>query len=573
MPPSSMLQKWPVGWLWIKLMGAVSSAPACASAPTASGLLSASLPLSRLPRHPLWFRLIHFSYIAPRMSTNRISRFNDLLPWLVLTAFLLAIFLSADGLHVIAFHPWSIHQWRQSDVYAYAQRFYTSGDDVFHPAAFNLAGKDGRMASEFPIIYYIGAQICRVIGFHNYVFRGLTFFCYLAGMVYLYKVARFFINDRYVAAFPVVLLASTPFFYYYGLNYLPNVPAIGISFAGLYYMLAYEQSGKRQQLIAATALFALSVVLKPTDGGIVWVAYVVARGLILLQRRSTWMQLVPLVMSSICIVAIFYAWYKYVEQYNNLYGNHGNLQSIFPQWEMKPKDIEYVYKERIYGWWLSSYQQIDILNFVKGMLYVFAITWAWQNPFLRLFTFLLVCLTWGYNILWFQAFCDHDYYQLLDVIPCAFLILNGFHWFDQRAAPVLPKWSKYVIWAGCLTLGIASVIHNADLQHFRNDNRLLVEVNPTVYAVKPYLRSLGLKPNDIIVSEPDRSPNISLAAYGYKGFSRDFFTATDLANCKAVGAKYLIINDTAVLRRADISAYLQKPMGNYRGQIFVYDLR
>jgi hypothetical protein len=287
-----------------------------------------------------------------------------------------------------------VHQWRQSDCYAYAKRYYEDNSSFFHPAVYNLVGKNGRTVSEFPIFYYVGAQICKLIGFHNYVFRGLTFLSYFFGLIYLYKAGRFFIKSPLLAMFPVLVLATAPYYYYYGLNYLPNVPAISFSFIGLYFYLYYEKTNKTKHLIWATFWTALGVLLKPTDGGVIFVAYGLCIGLLWIGSNENRKKIIPIAISCFTVLFFMFLWYKYVAYYNDLNGNHNNLQSIYPIWERTETEIAYDYRERIFGWWQPVYQQLSILYLLKILLYVFAITWAWQNAFLRLFTSLLIGHTW-----------------------------------------------------------------------------------------------------------------------------------------------------------------------------------
>ena len=85
--------------------------------------------------------------------------------------------------------------------------------------------------------------------------------------------------------------------------------------------------------------------------------------------------------------------------------------------------------------------------------------------------------------------------------------------------------------------------------------------------IKPYLRSIGIKRDDVVVSIPDQSPNISLFFMDQKGYTSlykgdksikeqlDFFINR--------GAKYLIINDTSLYQKEDFKAYRKNKVGEY----------
>src|SRR5690606_34984915 len=124
--------------------------------------------------------------------------------------------------NVLNLHPASVHQWRQSDCAAYVKTFYRNETGLLTPGTYNLAGTHGRVASEFPIIYYVAAKIQTLTGEHYWVVRGLTFLCYTIGLIALLGCISKWIPKRFYAAFSVIILATSPYYYYYALNFLPN---------------------------------------------------------------------------------------------------------------------------------------------------------------------------------------------------------------------------------------------------------------------------------------------------------------------------------------------------------------
>ncbi len=86
--------------------------------------------------------------------------------------------------------------------------------------------------------------------------------------------------------------------------------------------------------------------------------------------------------------------------------------------------------------------------------------------------------------------------------------------------------------------------------------------------ITPYLRSLGINRDDIVVSIPDQSPNISLYLMDQKGFTSlyqdgksireqlDFFIDRN--------AEYLIINDTTLYQKEEFEGYRQNKRGSYK---------
>ena len=493
----------------------------------------------------------------------------------ILLFLLVAItFVVADGIHIINYPPRSIHQWRQSDCVSYAKTYYEKGSGLFSPSTYNLAGVDGKVASEFPIIYYIGGNLFHFFGVHYGILRGLNFLCYLLGIFYLYQCIGLWMKRSLLQIFPIILLATSPFYYYYALNFLPNVPAISFSFAGLYYWLMYERTSSNKHLIIGTLFFSLATLLKPTDGGLIWVAYLAVFSIKFLKHQFTKKQLLQLLICSVMISGVIYGWYTYVKWYNDQNNNHQNLLSIYPIWMMIQHDIEYVFNERIFGFWSVVYHQKIILYFLGLCLLLYAIRWKALNPFLRLYTLFLILGALAYDVLWFTAFSDHDYYQLLNVMPAVFIIITVVEWYSSKVLPKIP--AKMSLGLGVVLIGLAAIAirQNRNIQHDRYTQDMYTYVNPDIYEVEPVLRKLGIKQTDIIVSAPDPSPNITLAAYNNPGYTESFNDNNyNVSLFAKKGAKYLIINDTAYLHKPLYVPYTKKLIGKYKDNIFIFDLR
>ena len=494
---------------------------------------------------------------------------------LLLTLFLLATLFVANSWRVFDYPPHSIHQWRQSDCAAYVKTFYRTGANVFNPATYNLAGKEGRVISEFPILYYIAAKIQHVVGEHYWVIRGLTFLCYVVGLFALLACVKRWVSDSIYAIFPIVLLATSPYYYYYAINFLPNVPAISFSFVGLYYYLQYEERKKLLSLCLGTVFFALATALKPTDGGILWIAYLLTWGInavIKAYKKVGNPNFLPMILSVAFIALSILGWVKYVNWYNDQNGNHQNLIDIFPIWTMDDNLIRYT-TLRIKTEWNVHFQQANIVEMLKGLFILYFILWWWLDKFLRLLTLFLFIGLGIYAVLWYKAFTDHDYYQLIYVVPFVFLVITLMEYFGRIVAPRL---SKYAVWGSYgvfIAILMVSIFHNRNLQYGRYTNPIFENTNPHLFEIEPYLRSIGIKTTDKVVSVPDSSPNISLNAmnqYGYTEIFND--TNYNIHTFKAQGACYLIINDTSYLKKPLYKPFIQKKIGEYKG-IMVFDIR
>lgn len=165
--------------------------------------------------------------------------------WLLLPVIFLIV-LAGNSWKVFDYPPRSVHQWRQSDCAAYVKTYYRTGSGLLQPATYNLAGKQGRVISEFPVIYYLSAKIQQLVGEHYWVVRGFTFICFLTGLSALMACIKRWVSNPFLALLPVIILASSPYYYYYAINFLPNVPAISfllLVFISFFYTKSNAGSG------------------------------------------------------------------------------------------------------------------------------------------------------------------------------------------------------------------------------------------------------------------------------------------------------------------------------------------
>ena len=395
------------------------------------------------------------------------------------------------------------------------------------------------------------------------------------GLFALFACVKRWISDSVFAIFPIILLATSPYYYYYAINFLPNVPAISFSFVGLYYYLKYEETGKLAPLSIGTFFFILATALKPTDGGILWIAYLLTWGIKYLYKAYKKMRkpdFTPLFLSAITIVLCILAWVKYVNYYNDLNGNHQNLIDIFPIWAMDDNLIRYT-KLRINTEWNIHFQQKYIFLGLKYSVVAFLVLWWWLHKFLRLLTTFLFIGLGIYAVLWFKAFTDHDYYQLIYVVPFVFLVITLMEFLGRVVAPKLPKYFVYASYGVLLSILTISIYHNKKIQEGRYTNPIFESTNPHLFEIEPYLRSIGVKPTDHVVSVPDGSPNISLNAMNQYGYTEIFNgEGYDIHTFKAQGAAYLIVNDTNYLKKPLYEPFTKKKIGEFKG-IQVFDIR
>jgi hypothetical protein len=93
-----------------------------------------------------------------------------------------------------------------------------------------------------------------------------------------------------------------------------------------------------------------------------------------------------------------------------------------------------------------------------------------------------------------------------------------------------------------------------------------------MFEVEPYLRKIGISPKDIVITVPDISPNISLAAMNNPGYTASRDNPKDVHELQKQGASYLIINDSTYANDPLYKPYTTKLAGQYKN-IYIYDIR
>lgn len=498
------------------------------------------------------------------------------MPYFILLLLIAVIFIFSGGHQVFNLHPASVHQWRQSDCSAYVKSFYFNHTNLFHPATFNLAGKDGRVASEFPLIYYLSAKLQVITGTNYWITRGLTFVFYIIGLLALLGCIRKWIPQKLYALFPVLILATSPYYYYYALNFLPNIPAISLSFLGLYCFLNYQGRYRLRDLIGGVLSFMLAMLLKPTDGGILLAAFVCvhiydyffSRSNKILSRKA----LIYLALGLLLIILINISWIKYVNWYNDQNGNHQNLIGIYPAWQMDKGLFKYTIK-RVITEWSIVFQHKLLLYLIVSLFFLCLFKWRQLNYFLKKITCFLLLGTTGYSVLWFKAYTDHDYYQLPLVLPAVFLAITSVEYYIRCLYPKLNKRYANSIFVLLLMFLIISIFHNRRIQEERYSKPEYVYLNPTLYEIEPYLLNIGITSDDHVVCVPDKSPNSSLNAINRYGYTEAFnWDGYNINNFQKEGAAYLIISDSSYLKNPLYQPFEQKQIGMFKG-VYVFDIR
>lgn len=497
---------------------------------------------------------------------------SQLRPGFIFWMYMVLLLVSANVQKTIYLRPQSVHQWRQTDCAAQSLNYHQNKTGFWTPQVMNLAGTNGYAASEFPLVYYMVARLYDAFGFHESLHRGLTLLIAILGWYCLFLFTLKWIDNPWYALFPVVFMSTSPYYFFYANNFLPNVPAIAFALVGFYFFFKFWKTSHWPWYLGMHLLFLLSVVTKVSEG----ISYITIFVLISLAwlKKAPERPKMPMALHLVAfgvVIGLSAWWYLYARAFNALHGNQGSLLGILPIWVMNEEDWKLA-DYMVFDVWWSHYTHPFFTKVLIGLGILFPIAWRKLDPMLRMITLWLFIGVFAYSMLWFKAFGMHDYYTLTQIIFPVFLVLTmvefGYRTLKNDAL------GKYIFSGTLLFLATILFDNNAFVQHDRYADPKYGSLIPTsLYDIEPYLRSIGIDRKDIVLSIPDPSPNISLYLMNNQGYTEAFLgSGFPIEGYQQKGAQYLIINDSSFLQKEIYQPYLTKQIGHFKG-VCIFDIR
>jgi 4-amino-4-deoxy-L-arabinose transferase-like glycosyltransferase len=472
------------------------------------------------------------------------------------------------------FRPCSIHQWRQADCLSIAKNYYEQGMHFFHPEIHYQGVPGGRAVSEMPLLNFTAALLWKIFGEHEFIYRLLEYFIFLAALFVLFNTLLVRLRSPLVAYFSTCVLLTSPLLTYYSFSFIADVPAFSMGLIAFCLFFHFYEEGRTGNfwlslafatvavLIKASALVPLSLICFFSLASVTGACrYLGTRKLF--ERR-----LAP-VLGMVFSVGCVFSWYAYAKWYNGP-KNDVFLLKLLPMWEMSEEEIVRNFRA-LFNLHLPQFlNKCMLFLFIIAVFFMFSVLrklpsffrWA----FVLSFTYFMV-----YIFLFFQVFSVHDYYlNNLHIAPV--ITFAGAGAFLAGTGAV-SRYRKFFA-SSFLVCFIFSSFHAAAwyrLRMFTDDN--LVEWFPTItkeerelYAYlawdystaikrvedfRPVLRVHGVKREDLTLSIPDMSFDVSLYFMDQKGFDlsrEDFSNNPGLLRWFLVKQpiKYVVLSDSTL---------------------------
>lgn len=486
--------------------------------------------------------------------------------------------------------PVSRHAYRQADSYAFALSYYYGNNNFFEPSILLVIEDMGsKAASEFPILHYVAAKIWNLTGVNPFVPRIINLIILFLGLYYLYKLTYEILKDHSWAVLVSLLMFSSPLLGYYGFNFLPNIPALGLALIASYYYYKYHTSSRVLFLVLSTILFSLGALLKISS----LFAFLAINAVFFLQNilriRQKQKEFLLQLASVVFVFAVIFSWYLFSKEYNAK-----NLDGIFrmdiiPIWNLTAEHIQRILDTAYTGTVIHFFNPIALIV-IFGLFITSIVLWKKADRTLLLITFMLFLGLVMFILLFFQAFDAHEYF-LIDItiiipaITITFLTVlknSSLNLFNSKIV-------KYIAFA----LLILAFNYNLVMtrSHYNPHDKMVTENIPLpsrvieywkwsywdwevhykrYEGIVPYLRSLGIRFEDKVISLPDQTTNVTLALLNQRGFT-DYHYSVNYTGTKTterkieLGAKYMIVQDEETLLREDVAPFTKNQIGEYHG--------
>jgi len=438
--------------------------------------------------------------------------------------FLLLIFSIVFNYQDILFKsPQSIHLWRQCDCLSITMNYYQDNNPFLQPSIHYL-GRDGtgKTVSDFPLIYFLVAKLWKVFGHHEFIYRLVVLLFFFSGLFTLFKIFENTLKDSILSIAGSLFLFTSPTLVFYANNFLMNIPAFSLAIIGLYFFFRFSQSSANKHLYLFAFFYAIAGLLKISS----LLSFMAIVGLFILELFN--MKLNPdrkifqhpqkqiFILVTVLIIQII--WYTYAIYYNSKYNAGFFLIGILPIWDIDISQImitlDAIHEHIKWDYFRSDTQLVFVFMFVSVLVFYKRV-----NKIMLLLTIIIFIGFLLFIILFFEALRHHDYYVINLFILIPIVILSFLSLLRDKFN---------VIYTSVLfkIIVIVFLIYNIDFARTKIEYRYNCEGWQNKYykediqpfeEITPYLRSIGIKKVDRVISLSDNSINISLYFMNQKG--------------------------------------------------------
>lgn len=319
---------------------------------------------------------------------------------------------------ILFYRPQSIHQWRQTDCLSLTLSYFNQNLPFLQPKLHHLNGNDGKTVGEFPILYFITANLYSIFGEKEFILRLINLIIFSTGLIYLYKLIYNITSDFVFSIIAPLLFLSSTIIIYYANNFLPDTPSLGLTFISWYFFYRHYSSKKLMLFIVALFLITLAGLIKTTaliTAATIGIFFVYN----FLKSKSFKTKELLLISLPFLICGL---WILYARHYKTSNENFYLLMDIKPIWNESLNGVQSILKRfttsENWGWKKDFYSPIILYSTILSIPLIFVLKINKQLKFIAITSTILSII---YFLLMFNKFYHHDYY-FVHIIPYFFMI-------------------------------------------------------------------------------------------------------------------------------------------------------
>lgn len=502
---------------------------------------------------------------------------------------------------VLHLRPLPHHLMRQTMSLSLTYNCYDGTGSLLEPVIhnyFNDGGTSGKSAAEFPLLYWVVGMIWRFTGPSEFVYRMIMLAIHFGGSLALFSTLRRLVSDWQWAAMAALLFFTSPAIIYFAIGFITEVPAFDLVLVGAYLLVRRWPEQRRGDVILAWALFAVAGALKISSFmgplaviaclvcGTVWPRSFIRDQRFFPHRRTMWL-------GSIAAVAFVAAWHLYAAYYNSRHGVSYSHQGILPIWDLTPQRRSEITD---FATSILVYELFDPAAWIAmaGMLVYLALHLRHVPRTAIVLNGSLLLGALGYTLLWYETLEAHDYYFINPMIALVALMATFLSTLRKCHPRIWASGGARVLFLSLLCYNLAYAANDMWMRTRGNSTLTAAKVWPLhhgkqiwywdlsqywgmerVLEIEPYLRSIGVKEDDLVICAHDNTLCAMLYLCGQRGwneFWEPLKEAGQVDELIAHGARYLIVKDDELTSRPFMTPFLSHMIGEQDG-VRVYDLR
>jgi len=481
--------------------------------------------------------------------------------------------------------PSGIHSWVQADRYAIAIGFTRNGLNFFKPETFNLnpylppAGKvttaRGITSVDFPVHEYIAALIMKITGARQpWCFRLYILLYSLAGICFLYLLARDITDSKFKAFFIVLFAATSPVYVYYQAGFLPSIPSLANISIAYYYYFKYIKSDSLKYFLISLIFFTLAALSRIPFTVFLITVFGMEIAFLVVQKKKLYPLKYTVFAISFSLIAGYFLYNLYLR---TKYG------SIFINYPIPPVNIQSfkeLLKISLAKWklqYLTLYHYIAFILITISNLYLIIAKRYTLIKIQKILLAQIILLFFIYSIyayLMFRAFPDHDYYFLdtfyFIIILLIIYLLSNISLRNKELS------TGFIVLLLLLAGGM--IIKSSRIQKVRRNIGHLSGTEITrqnFIDSEKFLNSLGIPYSSRILVLDAYTPNLPFILMNRKGYAVLTTSKENITRALNWDFDYIVIQDIFLLSDVvqgypDIVNHIEKIAGN--GRISVYRL-